>query len=80
MPEPSWRTVAFALADRMENYEHCNTHDVIADGISEGCPFCRDREAMRVFRAKSGMRPVVIAGAPVPIEQVRVTGSEGRES
>lgn len=80
MPEPSWRTVAYMLADRLENNDFCHDHSAIEDGLAEGCPFCQDREAMRVFRSKSGTRPTDIEGTLVPVHEIRVTGSTDPES
>lgn len=49
----SWRAVADALAERMENHAYCDTHpDPGAN--ADKCPFCADRAAYRMWQAKSG--------------------------
>jgi hypothetical protein len=80
MAEPSWRAIAYLLAGRLENNEFCDDHTLIETGLAVGCPFCRDREAMRVFRAKSGERRPVVQGDLIPVHEIRVdTSSTGEE-
>jgi len=51
--EASWRAIAESLASRMENHDFCEDHDVIDEGVEEGCPFCLDRATMRTYRDKA---------------------------
>lgn len=70
--EPTWREVAFILADRLELVDHCdNGHRSIDEGLAVDCPCCRDRDAMRVFYRKSGTKPFVVEGESVPLHEIR---------
>lgn len=72
MREPSWKTVAYMLAARLEHSDFCdNGHNTIAEGLEAGCPSCDDREAMRAFRAKSGQQRAVYTGETVTIDLLR---------
>lgn len=46
----SWRSVAIELGVRMENHAVCADHP--ADRAESDCPFCRDRNAYKLFRDK----------------------------
>jgi hypothetical protein len=51
--EPSWQTVAAALADRMQHQAHCGYHrETEAD---PDCAPCRDRAAFRMWQQKAGI-------------------------
>lgn len=70
----SWQQIAHALAARVQNFAHCDTHHTIALGLQEGCPFCQDREALRLYEAKAGPLPSKEPeGREVPIHQIPVT-------
>ena len=49
---PTWRAVTDALAERMSYHAHCDYHpEAEAD---PDCPFCKDRDAYRLWERKSG--------------------------
>lgn len=76
MSAPTWRAVAVLLADRLASHEFCDDHGAIADGLARGCPFCQDREAMRIYRAKSGERPMEVVGVLVPVHEIKTESGD----
>lgn len=53
--EPSWQTVAAALADRMQHQAHCARHG--ESNVDPDCASCRDRSAYRMWQRKAGIDP-----------------------
>ncbi len=56
MSRETWRAIAIALGNAMENHRYCSDH-----GVSEpepNCPFCSDRSLYlryRAFAVKNGV-------------------------
>ena len=71
MAEASWRAIAVALASRMENHDFCEDHDLIDEGVEEGCPFCLDRATMRTYRDKAGTVRRRVVGRALAIHEIR---------
>jgi hypothetical protein len=51
----AWSNVARILADRLTHNDACAVHD---PPEPDGCPFCADGDAMRIYREKLGQKRV----------------------
>ena len=77
--EPSWQQIAHMLAERLANNDQCDQHDDIDDGVSQGCPFCKDRKVMRAYRRKAGLDgPMRPEGKAIPLHEVAYTDDSGQ--
>jgi hypothetical protein len=50
---PSWRDLAGILAERVYHNAECRAHPDESEP-GDGCPFCKDRAAYRLWERKSG--------------------------
>lgn len=74
MTEASWRAIAQALASRMEYHDFCDLHDVIDEGVEQGCPSCHDRATLRTYREKAGVVKRRERGQAIPFYAVTEQG------
>jgi len=48
-PETDWKSVAWALGERMEHHAYCESHNE-QEADLKGCPFCKDRAVYRMYQ------------------------------
>jgi hypothetical protein len=72
---PSWKDVAATLAHSLAEHAHCDRHP--ESDPYDGCPFCEDRDAYRLWERKAGIDPVDTTPVPTITVEVSVERAGG---